>query len=123
MPGMAGDRQPDLAGTDRAALVRNLKNYLQQFPDSPRKASVYQALIEACQQLHDVPCALNFAERLIAVQPDDSEIMMLATDLLQQNTDITNQLFTLAKQVHTLVEQVHAVSCTPAVGGQAPPTS
>jgi len=35
------------AGNDRAALVRNLRTYLLRFPDSPRKAGVYRALIES----------------------------------------------------------------------------
>ena len=75
------------AGNDRAALVRNLKNYLKRFPDAPRKAAVYRALIESCQQLQDNSCALDYAEQLIAVRPDDSEIMMLAVGLLQQQGD------------------------------------
>jgi thiol-disulfide isomerase/thioredoxin len=75
------------AGNDRAALVRNLKNYLQRFPDSPRRAAVFRALVESCEQLRDSACALDFAERLIAIQPDDSEIMMLAVNLLRQQGD------------------------------------
>src|ERR1700733_6517568 len=67
------------AGNDRAALVRSLKDYLQRYPASPRRANVYQALVEACQQLRDTNCALDYAERLIALQPDDSDMMMLAT--------------------------------------------
>lgn len=72
------------AGNNRAALVRNLKNYLLRFPDAPRKAGVYRALVEACQQLRDTECALDYAERLVAVHPDDSEMMLLAIGLLQQ---------------------------------------
>jgi thiol-disulfide isomerase/thioredoxin len=75
------------AGNDRAALVRNLKNYLQRFPDSPRRAAVFRALVESCEQLRDSACALDFAERLIAIQPDDSEIMMLAVNLLRRQGD------------------------------------
>ena len=52
------------AGNDRAALARN-KGLLQRFPDAPRKANVYQALVEACQQLRDAACELEYAERLI----------------------------------------------------------
>src|SRR5580704_5646396 len=70
------------AGNDRAALVRNLENYLERFPDSPRRAGVYRALVESCEQLRNTDCALDFAERLIAIQPDDSEMMMLAVNLL-----------------------------------------
>src|SRR6202050_4009734 len=72
------------AGNDRAALVRNLRNYLLRFPDAPRKAGVYRALVESCQQLQDTECALEYAERLVAVHPDDSEMMLLAIGLLQQ---------------------------------------
>src|SRR6267143_3537879 len=66
------------AGNDRAAMVRNLENYLERFPKSPRRAAVYRALVESCEQLRDSACALDFAERLIAIQPEDSEMMMLA---------------------------------------------
>jgi len=75
------------AGNDRAALARNLKDYLQRFPDAPRKANVYQALVEACQQLRDAACELEYAERLIAVQPDNSDMMMLAVTMLQERGD------------------------------------
>ena len=75
------------AGNDRAALVRNLKDYLRRFPDAPRKAAVDRALIEACQQLRDDECALDYAEQLIALQPDDSEIMLLAVTILQRRGD------------------------------------
>lgn len=75
------------SGNERAALVRNLKAYLLSFPDAPRKASVFRALVEACQQLHDMGCATDYAERLIAIHPDDSEMMLLAVNLLEQQGD------------------------------------
>ena len=75
------------AGNDRGALVRNLERYLQRFPDAPRKASVFRALVESCEQLQDDACALKYSEQLIALRPDDSEIMMLAVGLLQKQGD------------------------------------
>ena len=75
------------AGNDRGALVRNLKNYLKRFPDAPRKAAVFRALVESCEQVQDDACALEYAEQLIALRPDDSEIMMLAVNLLQKQGD------------------------------------
>ncbi len=75
------------AGNDRGALVRNLERYLQHFPDAPRKSGVYRALVEACEQLQDDACALKYSEQLIALRPDDSEIMMLAVGLLQKQGD------------------------------------
>jgi thiol-disulfide isomerase/thioredoxin len=75
------------AGNDRGALVRNLERYLQRFPDAPRKAAVFRALVESCEQVQDDACALNYSEQLIALRPDDSEIMMLAVGLLQKQGD------------------------------------
>jgi thiol-disulfide isomerase/thioredoxin len=75
------------AGNDRGALVRNLERYLQRFPEAPRKAGVFRALVEACEQVQDDGCALKYSEQLIALRPDDSEIMMLAVGLLQKQGD------------------------------------
>ncbi|MGD0428814.1 MAG: redoxin family protein [Candidatus Acidiferrales bacterium] len=75
------------AGNDRGALVRNLERYLQRFPDAPRKAAVFRALVESCEQVQDDACALSYSEQLIALRPDDSEIMMLAVGLLQKQGD------------------------------------
>jgi thiol-disulfide isomerase/thioredoxin len=75
------------AGDDSAALVRNLTAYLARFPDSPRRPSIYRALVEACQQIRNNDCALNYAERFIALRPDDSQMMLLATSLLQKKGD------------------------------------
>jgi Tetratricopeptide repeat len=71
------------AENDSAALTRNLKAHLQKFPDAPRKAGVYHALVEACEQLRDSACALDYAERLIALHPDDSQMLLLAVNLLE----------------------------------------
>jgi thiol-disulfide isomerase/thioredoxin len=75
------------AGNDSASLVRNLKAYLQKYPDAPRKAAVYRALVEACDQVRDNDCALQYAEQLIAIRPDDSDMMLLAVNLLDQRGD------------------------------------
>jgi thiol-disulfide isomerase/thioredoxin len=74
----------DAANDDSAAMVRNLKAYLEKFPDAPRKAGVYRALVEACQQIRDNTCALDYSERLIAIRPDDSQMMLLAVNLLEE---------------------------------------
>jgi thiol-disulfide isomerase/thioredoxin len=75
------------AANDRAALVRNLEEYLRQYPDAPRKADIYRALVETSQQLQDPARALDYAERLIAIQPEDTDTMMLAVDLLEKQGD------------------------------------
>jgi thiol-disulfide isomerase/thioredoxin len=75
------------AGNDRAALVRNLEAYLHRFPDTPHKADVYRALVESSMQLRNSHRALEYAERLIALRPDDTAMMLFAVDLLERAGD------------------------------------
>lgn len=72
------------AGNDRAAFVRNLEAYLKRFPDSPRKAEIYRALIDANLQLREPAKALDAAERAIAADPQDTSTMMVAANLLEE---------------------------------------
>ena len=75
------------AGNDRAALVRRLEEYLKQYPDAPRKVDVYRALVEASEQLQDHVRALEYTERLIALHPDDNQMMLVAAGLLERQGD------------------------------------
>lgn len=80
-------RAIESAGDERVALARNLEDYLRRFPDSPRRTQVYRALTEVCLQLDDRPRALEFAERYIALEPEDSAMMLLASELLEEQGD------------------------------------
>lgn len=75
------------AGNDRAALVRNLEAFLKQYPDSRQRPQIYRALAEACLQLRDTTCAANYAERLVAFNPDDISMTILTIQLLERNGD------------------------------------
>jgi thiol-disulfide isomerase/thioredoxin len=75
------------AGNDRAALVRNLEEYLANYPETPRRIQVYRALVEAAMQLRDLARALEYAERIIALRPDDSAMMLFTVDLLERQGD------------------------------------
>jgi thiol-disulfide isomerase/thioredoxin len=72
------------AGNDRAAFVRNLEAYLKRFPETPRKAEICRALIEANLQLRERGKALDAAERAIAADPQDTSTMMVAANLLEE---------------------------------------
>src|SRR5215831_10905267 len=41
------------AGNDRAELVKNLRAYLEKYPDARERRLSYWALVEACMQLED----------------------------------------------------------------------
>lgn len=75
------------AGSDRASLARNLEAYLVKYPDSPQKPQIYRALVEAHLQLRDTARAADYAERIVAVTPDDMSITLVAIQLLQRSGD------------------------------------
>jgi hypothetical protein len=53
----------DRAGNDRASLVRNLEEFLKDYPESRQRPQIYRALVEASLQLRDSPRATDYAER------------------------------------------------------------
>jgi len=75
------------SGNDRAALVRNLEAFLKEYPDSRQRPQIYRALVEACLQLRDNARASGYAERLVALSPDDISMTILAIQLLERNGD------------------------------------
>jgi hypothetical protein len=77
----------DRAGNDRAALVRNLEEFLKDYPESRQRPQIYRALVEASLQLRDSARAADYAERIVALTPDDMPMTMLAIQLLERNGD------------------------------------
>ncbi|HEX9456638.1 MAG TPA: hypothetical protein VF935_03330, partial [Candidatus Acidoferrum sp.] len=65
------------AGNDRVALVRNLEAFLKKYPGSRQRPQIYRALVEANLQLRDKARAADYAERLVALNPDDISITIL----------------------------------------------
>jgi thiol-disulfide isomerase/thioredoxin len=78
------------AGNDSAALVRNLEGYLARYPDSPRRAAIYRVLVESEMRVENQKAALDYAEKLIAIEPNDGETMFLAVTLLEKAGDETS---------------------------------
>jgi thiol-disulfide isomerase/thioredoxin len=77
----------DNAGNDRAALVRNLEAFLKKYPEAPQRVRIYRALVEATLQLRDTTRATDYAERIVALTPDDMSMTLLAIQLLERNSD------------------------------------
>lgn len=80
------------AGNDSATLVKSLEDYLVRYPDSPRRAAIYRALLESEMNLHNQKSALDYAEKVIAIQPEDSQSMYLAVTLLEKLPDEASRL-------------------------------
>jgi thiol-disulfide isomerase/thioredoxin len=80
------------AGQDSATLVKSLEAFLARHPDSRRRAVVYRALVESEMTLHNQDAALDYAEKVVAIQPEDSQSMYAAVTLLEKKRDDASQL-------------------------------
>ncbi len=69
------------AGNDRGMLVRNLEAFLNRHPESENRSQIYRALVEASLQLRDDARAAEYAERIVALNPNDIPITMLSRQL------------------------------------------
>jgi thiol-disulfide isomerase/thioredoxin len=77
----------DEAGNDRAALVRNLEAFLKTYPESQQRSQIYRAIVESSLKVDDYARATDYAERMVALRPDDASINVLAIQLLERNGD------------------------------------
>jgi thiol-disulfide isomerase/thioredoxin/regulator of sirC expression with transglutaminase-like and TPR domain len=75
------------AGNDRAMLVRNLEAFLGKHPENENLSQIYRALVEASLQLRDDARASDYAERIVALNPNDIPITMLTIQLLERKDD------------------------------------
>ncbi len=75
------------AGNDRAAMVRNLDAFLKKYPESSQRPQIYRAIVESSIQLRDFPRATEYAERIVALNPEDSAMTVLSIQLLDQYGD------------------------------------
>jgi thiol-disulfide isomerase/thioredoxin len=75
------------AGNDRAMLVRNLEAFLNKHPENENRSQIYRALVEASLQLRDDARASDYAERIVALNPNDIPITMLTIQLLERKDD------------------------------------
>ena len=77
----------DRSGNDSAALLRNLEAFLKKYPEAPQRTKIYRALVESSMQLRDNTRAANYAERIIALNPDDISMTLLAIQLLERENN------------------------------------
>ena len=72
------------AGNERAAMVRNLDAFLKKYPESSQRPQIYRAIVESSLQLRDFSRATEYAERIVALDPDDAAMTVLSIQLLDR---------------------------------------
>src|SRR5260370_15727982 len=105
------------SGNDRAALVRNLESFLNKYPDYPNRTSIYRALVEASLQLQDNARAADYSERMVALNPNDISILLLAIELLERREDQAafRRAVSYSTRILDLVEHISSSERSPRV--------
>ena len=105
------------AGSDRAALVRNLEGFLKKYPDYPNRTGIYRALVEASLQLKDDVRAADYAERMVSLNPNDISMLLLAIELLERHGDEAafRRAVSYSTRILDLVEHVSSTERSPRV--------
>jgi len=105
------------AGSDRAALVRNLEGFLKKYPDYPNRTGIYRALVEASLQLKDDVRAADYAERMVSLNPNDISMLLLAIELLERHGDEAGfrRGVSYSTRILDLVEHVSSTERSPRV--------
>jgi len=75
------------ASNDRAALMRNLLDFLKKYPQTSQRAQIYRAIVESSLQLRDFSTATEYAERMVSLNPEDASTNLLAIQLLERYGD------------------------------------
>lgn len=65
------------------ALIKNLQNFLAQFPESPRREQVLRAILQQAVQSNDPQAAIDAAEKLLELHPQDPALLSTLIDLLR----------------------------------------
>lgn len=105
------------AGSDRAALVRNLEGFLKKYSDYPNRTGIYRALVEANLQLKDDARATDYAERMVSLNPNDISMLLLAIELLERRDDEAGfrRAVSYSTRILDLVEHVSSTERSPRV--------
>jgi len=75
------------ASNDRAALMHNLLDFLKKYPQSSQRPQIYRAIVESSLQLREFSTAMEYAERMVALDPGDLSTNLLSVQLLERYGD------------------------------------
>jgi thiol-disulfide isomerase/thioredoxin len=109
------------AANDRAALVRNLEAFLKTYPESQQRPQIYRAIVESSLKIDDYPRATEYAERMVALRPDDASINILAIQLLERYGDAAGwrRAISYCTRVHEQVRRTNIVDKSPRVSEES----
>ncbi len=111
----------ETAGIDHAALVKNLEAFLKNYPESQQRPQIYRAIVESSLKVDDYARATDYAERMVAIRPEDASINVLAIQLLERNGDAAGwrRAISYCNRVLEQVERTSVADRSPRVSAES----
>jgi thiol-disulfide isomerase/thioredoxin len=72
-------------------LIKNLEAFLERFPASARRAQVLDFIYKSALRANDPQTAIRYGEKLLALEPDDPELLSSLADLLDRQDDASSR--------------------------------
>jgi len=81
----------ELSPNDPQALIKGLGDFLAQYPQSSRRGQILRTIYTQALQANDQRKAIETAEKLLEVNPEDPDLLSALTDLYGRHTDAASR--------------------------------
>ena len=76
---------------DPQVLIKGLEDFLAQFPQSARRGQILRTIYSQALQANDQRKAIETAEKLLELNPEDPDLLSTLTDLYGRHTDAASR--------------------------------
>ena len=81
----------ELSPNDPQALIKGLEDFLAQFPQSARRGQILRTIYTQALQANDQRKAIETAEKLLELNPEDPDLLSALTDLYGRHADAASR--------------------------------
>lgn len=81
----------ELSPNDPQALIKGLEDFLARFPQSARRGQILRTIYSQALQANDQRKAIETAEKLLELNPEDPDLLSGLTDLYGRHTDAASR--------------------------------
>ena len=81
----------ELSPNDPKVLIKGLEDFLARFPQSARRGQILRTIYSQALQANDQRKAIETAEKLLELNPEDPDLLSALTDLYGRHTDAASR--------------------------------
>ncbi len=87
----AFEKTLQLSPNDPQALIKGLEEFLAHYPQSGRREQILRVIFQQALQANDQRKAIETAEKLLELNPEDPDLLSALTDLHDRQTDAASR--------------------------------